>query len=142
MDTRGKELYNKLVEKIDKLEPFKFIRWGDGDLRIYFETGRGSNEYDYDRFGAKNLKKCMDGDFYYGIQNYAKEKFKNELPDREWVNADIFHYASIDGRLRPLFGALKGKDIVIVGPKFLKDIEIIKYNHFIEVPERNCFKAL
>lgn len=140
MDTRGKELFTELVNKIKNDEPFKLMRWGDGEWLTYFETGRASNEYKYNRHGAKNLQKCIDGDFYYGLQNFSKENKRFEIPKRKWVNGDVFHYASIDGRLCPLFKALNGKPVVIVGPKFLRGIEMINYTHFIEVPENNCFE--
>lgn len=108
---------------------------------MYFETGRASAEYDFDKEGGKNLQKCIDGNFYYGLQNLAKQNKRFDMPKRKWVNGDVFHYASIDGRLNPLFRALEGKDIVLVGPSFLRRVQGLKWKRSIPVPRRNCFKS-
>jgi hypothetical protein len=127
------------VNKLKNNEPFKFIRWGDGEWKTYFDIGR-SAEYKYNRHGAKDLRRCIDGDFYYGIQNMALKKFGNKIPKRKWINADMFHYAARDGKLNPLFRELRKKHIVFIGPEFLKAIEkYIPYKHWIEVPPRDCY---
>lgn len=137
MDTRGAELFNELVGKIKKNIPFKFVRWGDGEWIVYFNIKRKLCDSDPKPEAQKDIRRSLYGDFIYGVQNISKKLF--EIPKREWVNADIFHYASIDGRLSPLFKALKGKKIVLVGPKHLRDLKVIKVDKFIEVPPKNCW---
>jgi len=128
------------IKKIENNEPFKLVRWGDGEWLMYFKTGRPSAEYDYDEEGANNLQKCLDGDFYYGLQETSKRRFN--IPERKWIDADIFHHASIEGKLYPLIEVLKKRKLVFIGSSNLRKIgKILPYDKFVEVPPRNCYKS-
>ncbi len=74
------------------------------------------------------------------INAFIKE---NNLPAaEEWSEADILHRASIHGILPYFINAVNSSDnIILVAPDYLKGIKkILKYNHFISVPEKNCWQ--
>jgi hypothetical protein len=61
--------------------------------------------------------------------------------DLVWHNSDVFHYANRDGLLNPFIRQLRGKDVVVVGPPYLRALRdtAFKYAEFIEIPLKNCF---
>jgi len=88
--------------------------------------------------------------YYLGMQRFAKEdrypkqieKFlkDNDLENLNWVNADVFHHASIKGYFDQFFDLLTKRDdpVILVGPKYLENLGKF-YNLHIEIPEKNCW---
>lgn len=136
------------VDRINNNKPFNFLRYGDGEfLNIIKPELKSINaEMDYFPEAGIELKKTLDKskesyNTFYGLQSLANRTMSEHIPDNfDWHNADVFHYASRDGKLFPLIEALKIRPVVFVGPKYLRKIsDVIPYTYFIEIPDRNCY---
>jgi len=132
------------IDKIKKNEHFSFVRYGDGEWFTILGGKKGQivkNETDYNHKAGIELKKTIDEpkDYYYGIQGYSLKRFK--IQKRNWHDADVFHHASIAGKLFPLIKAMREKPVVFIGANYLRAIDkVIPYDHFIEIPDKNCYE--
>ena len=144
--------YDDFIEKIEKNEPFSFSRYGDGEWNAVFNKGgQNCDGHQYFPEMGKRLKNIVISNPKYnmGLQNMAKRLsgpqiddllMKNKV-DIEWSNSDILHHASIKGKLSRLFETLNGKNIVMVGPKHLRQTsKLFPYEQFIEVQKKNCWE--
>lgn len=141
------------VNKIEKSEPFVFARYGDGEWNAMFEkTGQNCDGHKYFKQMGEDLKESLNGysypNYFMGLQNLATTMYDKNIYDLlkakniniTWHNSDVFHYASIDGKLLPLIETLKKKNVIFIGPEYLKKIsEIIPYSKFIVVPDVDCY---
>jgi hypothetical protein len=143
------------VDKIDNNEHFSMIRFGDGEwMNIFGENYMGekiqkiNKEMDYFEDARVKLRKTIEepkesDNFFYAVQNLSIRQFGDKIPDYlDWHNCDVFHNASIKGQLYPLITSLNNKQVVFVGPEYVKLIEnIIPYIYFVIIPERNCYQS-
>jgi len=135
------------IDKIQNGEPFRFLRFGDGEF--WCANGEkkmiGKNEHgvfpaitEDIRYILSHLKK----EHYNGLQplSLTIPHLVKWIPEWDWCNADVFHEASIEGKLQPFFEALKGKKVVIVSSqKMMKIKPIIDYYDFITVKPQDCY---
>ncbi len=133
-----------IVEKIKNDVPFAFSRWGDGEwLNIRKEPGMNCDgNYYYHGLGDE-LKKIAETrqDYYMGAQDYKLYNLLSDVenyPNQDWIDADVFHKASTDGKLLPLIDVLRDKHVVYIGNKSLLDLPFI--NEFIEIPYNNVWR--
>lgn len=135
--------------------PFSFSRYGDGEWRaILGNKGRNCDGHEYFPEMAHQLRDALihPGSYFFGMQNYAMRKLGRQLYhfirkngiSITWHNSDVFHYASLAGELFPLISALRGKEVVMVGPSYLTSLptDFFPVSHCITVPESNCFLAI
>lgn len=134
--------YNTILNKINNEEPFAFTRWGDGEwYNVNKKEGQNcdGNIY-YKDLGDELLKIVSEKqDYYLGTQtliNYSIQESK-KYP-QNWIDADIFHKASINDNLYKFIASLEKKHIVYIGNKSLDKLTFI--NEFIEIPLNNCWK--
>lgn len=144
------------MDKIKNNEHFKFSRYGDAEWMFYFKKGHANsdaidgckivrNETDYNESISSLLAETIDNpkesnSYFYALQNMSLRVFGNRIPKLNWHNADVFHYASIRNELLPFLQLLREKNLVFIGGQYLRNIEtLLPYNHFIEVPEKNCY---
>lgn len=119
----------KHVENLGK--PYKFIRLGDGQMRIL--EGKNLREHDYFSGMIADMQKMMRNEqAVFGVQRTSQSYFGYDYP-----NGDVFHYASKNGELRPFIKKLRRLNTVFISPPFHKKLNI--YKQFIEIPERNCY---
>jgi hypothetical protein len=123
--------------------PFAFSRFGDGEwLNIRKVEGRNcdGNEY-YPDLGDR-LKRIVSSkqDYILGAQDYKKFNLLSDVelyPVNDWVDADVFHKASMDGELEPFFECLSKVHVVYIGNSFLQTLPFI--DEFIPIPLRNVW---
>lgn len=60
----------------------------------------------------------------------------------QWVKKEILAAANCQGELGSVFKALQKRKVLLIGPKHLRELEILKHNAFIEVPLPNAFTAI
>lgn len=148
-------MFDAFLKKIEDNEPFSFIRFGDGEFGAIFNSRPGGRNCDGHEFfpdmGEALTKVLVDRPKYYlGMQRFAQEethpveiaKFlkDNDLENLNWINADLFHHASIKGYFEQFFDTLNKRDegVILVAPGYLKDLG--QFNAaFVEVPEKNCW---
>lgn len=133
--------YNEIINKINNEEPFAFTRWGDGEwYNVNKVKGKNcdGNIY-YEDLGDELLKIVSEKQNYYlGTQtliNYSVQESK-KYP-QNWIDADVFHKASINGKLEKFITTLEKKYIVYIGNKSLSKLHFI--NEFIEIPYNNSW---
>lgn len=138
--------YDEMVELIKSGKPFAFSRWGDGEW-ITIRGGRDGEGHGGNADGnfyyldlGKRLKQIVSQkqDYIMGAQSSASLPSDRDKYDQDWINADIFHKASIHGKLDKLFNALDGRHVVYVGNESLKKLPFI--NEFVEIPFKNVWK--
>lgn len=145
-----------VLSKLRAGKPFAFSRWGDGEWRSVLGKVAGSNCDGHDFFPkmGQELGEVLKRrpDYMLGMQNFALKMFPERIPawlkehgltDLVWYNADVFHYASIKGKLGNILEALNGRHVVVVGPDHLKRLKPshIAYESFVDVPPKNAYLA-
>jgi len=148
---------SQYVNRLKNNEYFSFVRYGDGEWIALFR-GAGwvscrmqsvSKEIQADMLQSL-IAHVSAPRLIFGLQHYAVRRFekhigrflhRHKLKNISWVEADVFHYASLRGLLFPLIEQLRQMKVVIVGPNFLYKMKegIFNYSAFVEVPLRNCY---
>jgi len=131
---------------------FSFVRFGDGEWSaILGDPGANCDGHMYFPELGQRLAGTLKAprDMYYAMQPYALSRdarrivrfIHRERIALRWHDADVFHDASCQGRLAPFVRALRGRPVVVVGPAHLRPLneQVFPYEHFVEVPARNCF---
>ena len=155
--------YDDITAKIRNGEPFTFARWGDGEWNAVFVGTRwqeivkkGPHQGNCDRHLyfedlGEALREVLHSKPAYlmGIQGMTmrseklwpcvKEFLKENRLEFDWINSDMFHHASIKGRLGSFFEALSGREVIIIGPSFLSGLCNKLKAKLIEIPEINCW---
>lgn len=138
------------VRKLEAGIPFAFSRWGDGEWRaILGESGQNCDGHAYTGALRNDLSTVLKSrpDYLLGMQPFAVRQLGGRIEGwlerrhlhLNWIDADVFHRASIDGRLEPLLEALP--PVLLVGPAYLERINIIPVVSHLVVPDRNCYES-
>ena len=132
-----------IINKIKNLEPFAFTRWGDGEwynLNKIKGKNCDGNTY-FEDLGDELLKIVSEPqDYYLGVQTLIPYSVsQSKLYPQNWVDADVFHKASIKGNLNKFIDELERQHVVYIGNKSLSKLTFI--NEFIEIPINNCWKS-
>lgn len=142
--------FEQYLTWIKERKPFTFSRWGDGEWSaILGREGKNCDGHEYFAEMGKELARVLKSNPHYevGIQNHALRTMpeimpwieKNHLPIDQWVNADVWHHASIKEQFDPFFDAIQNRPVLLVGPHCLTKMEI--HSYWVEVPERNCWQS-
>jgi len=121
--------------------PFAFSRWGDGEF-LNVNKAQGSNcdgNIYYSDLGDE-LKQILQSkqDYYLGVQTlvgYSMNESK-KYP-QVWSDSDVFHRASMKGKLDLTFDMLSKEHIVYIGNESLSSLPFI--DEFIEIPYNNIW---
>lgn len=137
--------YMNMVDNLKVNKPFKFARYGDGE--IYCMKGKhGGNcdnhSYFPDLGSALRQSITEEPSYMVGIQPLSVSHLKPDVLDyfghfKKLYNADILHNASIAGQLGTFFHALESRYVVLVGPAHLAGL-FPECVHIV-VPSLNCW---
>lgn len=136
--------YDELVSKIKNKDPLALSRWGDGEwLNIRKAPGTNCDGNIYYPDLGDRLEKIANvkQDYYMGAQDYKKFNLLSDVEKydkQNWIDADMLHKASMEGRLDTLIDALEGTEVVYIGNKDLKNLAFI--DTFIAIPDKNVWK--
>ena len=137
-----------ICRKIRDDEPFAFSRWGDGEWNCIWQRGdKNCDNHLYFTDLGERLLEILKGhpEYYVGMQPLSIRIFGNKIPaffkrynltDLKWVNADVLHDASVADFLEEFFAALKGKNVLLVGPERLNALGW----PMVTIPLENCWK--
>lgn len=138
--------YERMLENIKEGIPFKFARYGDGE--IYCMNGKNGANCDNHKYfmdlGEALRQSVREEPMYMvGIQplsvSHIPDKVSNYFGHfKRLYNADVLHNASIDGRLNEFMSALQGRYVILVGPAHLASL--FPENVHIVLPEIDCWK--
>jgi hypothetical protein len=152
--------YEKLLGLIETGEPFRFMRWGDGEMRCVLRPEPHKSNCDghpyYKSLSGQlqrvlvhqNRQQCD----YHGIQRLGREKypeFERTYPNISFCEADILHHASRDGQLGAMIDLLKllprSRKVVVVGPehvcRFFSGLLVYSKLFCIQIPQHDCWRA-
>lgn len=129
------KFYNELISKLQKGEPFKFSRWGDGEwgcMAGWQGENRDGNKYTPELADALKYILLSSPDYYMGIQYgvlynpiLRDDVFKWMFDTKyrlNWVNGDILHQASEFGYLGEFVDVLKKRNIIYIGADYFREI--------------------
>ena len=142
------------VDKLNAGETFSFNRFGNGEwdciLDLFTRTRSGSQEFTpklrteltkviTERHASPNsILAIQNIPYLIKIDMLSKvEPWLKDKPKIKWHLGDVFHRASRDGQLAPLFAALKKHRVIIVGPPWLMSLPFSSV--FVPVVEKNCW---
>jgi len=134
--------YDDIVEAILLSKPFAFSRWGDGEwLNIRKAPGGNcdGNLYYHDLGDALQEIVTVKQEYILGAQDkqWNLPTDVDKYPQQDWIDADIFHKASMENRIFLLGEALQSRHVVYIGNKDLKRLPFI--DEFIEIPPNNVW---
>lgn len=141
--------YQLFLQKINNNEPFHFARYGDGEFySIWGKKGSNVDGHSYNIPGmGDDLRRTLTErkDYFYGLQPLIARKKRLEIDrvcgrDFPWVNADVLHDASAEGKLWDFIDILKNRSCVFVGQPHLLRLDLDwNVSFLIKVPARNCY---
>jgi len=129
-------------------KPFTFARYGDGEFSAILQRGeKNCDGHQYYPEMGKALADILKSEppYQIGIQQHALRTIpelpawlsKNGLKVEDFVNADVWHHASIKNQFDAFFEAIQNRSVLLVGPHMLTKMDI--HSYWVEVPTVNCW---
>ena len=163
-------LYNRLIQSIREENHFSFMKMGDGDILAYFHHPiiHTTMSDEYRKIFSKSLQPFIehkistnDPKIILGIENntpyFKAEQFESLKWPAEKIlelfeklkhtdslenNCMVFSYIYAKEGLGRLFQSLSDKNIIIVGPEYLKRINIESRSiNYVVTPVRNSWET-
>ena len=163
-------LYNRLIQNIREEHYFSFMKMGDGDILAYFHHPiiHTTMSDGYRKIFSKSLQPFIehkistnDPKIILGIENntpyFKVEQFESLKWPAEKIlelfeklkhtdslenNCMVFSYIYAKEGLGRLFQSLSDKNIIIVGPEYLKRINIESRSiNYVVTPVRNSWET-
>ena len=159
--------YEWWVSKIEREEPYTFVRFGDGELNAIIWTNRGhgggrTKNGDGHSLRIKPMRRLLrmsikqppnDGNYYRSLwmddnckpmERLAREHLDKIAPNVTWYNALAIHFANVQGKAFRYFEAMRNQQrpVVVIGPAHLRAIDrrgCFDYDGFVQVPYHNAF---
>lgn len=137
--------YQDYLEYIKNKKPFAFSRFGDGEWQNIKGNLTKSHQNCDGNIYYKDLGKRLEEivstkrDYYLGMQSMSERNWPWLLEEykQEWVQSDVFHKASMKGRLSGFVEILKESHVVYIGNESLKSLPFV--NEFVQLPLQNCW---
>ena len=144
------------VDKIEAGETFSLARYGNGEIGGILgnlrRTPSGSQSFTPELRGALvEALQYRDETYYLALQN---ERYLRNLglwsswrkwcvecaPGIEWHFGDVFHRANRRGDLGPLVKALKARGVLMVGPEWLRSLDVARWN--VTIQHKDCWTEI
>jgi hypothetical protein len=162
-------LYNRLIENIRDENYFSFMKMGDGDILAYFHHPiiHTTMSDEYRKIFSKTLQPLIehkistnDPKIILGIENNTPFFKVEQFEDHKWPaekildffeklkhtdslknNCMVFSYIYAKEGLVRLFKSLSDKNVILVGPEYLKRINIESRSiNYVVTPVRNSWE--
>lgn len=146
-------IYDEFMDKLKTQQNFSLVRYGDGEWAVILKKEPLYSSVILRRF-EKVDGLIRSGDvmlniiksspkYYFGLQNLAlnlwPEDIENTIPaDVNVVNSDMLHRLSEMGSLGDFFEVLKTRELILLGPEYLKNLKFLKFDHVIS-PDPNSW---
>lgn len=146
--------FDQFFEIIRDEKPIAFSRFGDGEWNCILSPNDAKGNCDghkYFQSLSSQLREVIRmyagfNSYYLGMQNFAIQRMGDRIQSYlqsvnqfsiEWIDADVFHKASIKSRFKEFIDLVRTKETIIVGPAYLRKLDC--YSHFVEIPEKDCW---
>lgn len=148
--------YQWYLTQLREGRPFALARWSDGEWPcVLGRQGANTDQHPYSvelrRDLTDTLAEIRDrgAPYLIGLQEMVvrNHPLNEQVHDWmvahkitiPWVSGEVFHRASVRGKLRPLFEALAARSVILVGPTRLGAMTTyFPIRQHIEVPLINC----
>ncbi len=136
-------MYDTFIKNLEENIHFSFSRYGDGEWALILKKdpvfSRLKIRWGNDIEETGNiLRECIlsKPEYYVGIQPLAVRMFGDEIlnflpEDIILCNSDIFHKSSMKDRIDIFFNVLKNRNVVIIGPEYLKTFSYFSFTHIV-----------
>ena len=136
-------LYEDIIRKVNEVEHFTFVRYGDGEWALMLKKEPKYSQilanwnYTISSIGGILLKILKSSpEYFFGVQPLAyslwKEDIDKAIPDNVRVmDADILHKKSLLGDIDDFFESLKKRNVILVGPEYLQELNLFEFEHVI-----------
>lgn len=139
--------FDNICTMLREGRPFAFSRFGDGEFNAIFgEEGANSDGHRYFPDLGRRLREIVERKPQYlmGLQTHAvmvhgARPIRALSPGVQWVLADSLHNASMEGQLGRFFGALDGREILLVGAPHHQRLAEGRSWQFAEVALGDCW---
>lgn len=136
---------------LESASPFSFSRWNDGQWRMVLgkvDGGTGDG-HKYAKVIGDDLRAVLLGrpDYMLGLQGLSIRGSLGKgvkawlqetgLENLQWVDADVFHHASLDNTIGPLVQQLSDREVVVVGPEHMRHLSFT--SHFVQIPQTGAY---
>lgn len=146
--------FDQFLETIRDEKPLAFSRFGDGEWNCILSPNDAKGNCDGHKYFQSLSYKLREtirlyhptNNYYLGMQNFAIQRMGDRIQaylqsinqhSIEWIDADVFHRASIKSRFKEFIDLVRTQNTIIVGPSYLRKLDC--YSHFVEVPEKDCW---
>jgi hypothetical protein len=160
------QTYSRILSLLASGKPFRFNRFGDGEWQamLAFDpewAGRfpktkmvscglhGTNANLAEALKETLLSRTPG---FFGFQPLAARVMgdailewltRNGVSESPWLNSDVFHYASVDGRLKEFVTCVRSRPSVLVGPAHIAPVKIIlNTTSHVMVPDTDCWSSV
>lgn len=140
---------NDVVDCIRSKREFSLSRWGDGEFAALFgDNGQNCDGVKYAPDMVAELRAIIESRPTYtmGRQPFhplcytEKRKAQIEaIKGIDWADADMFHEASKQGRLKPFLKSLANRKVIIVGNKRLLGLKTFFDFSILTTPDTNAW---
>jgi hypothetical protein len=156
-DNFYKNVFSEFIQLLDNKSNFSFVRYGDGEWSLIMKKDPplthitnlwGPEILSMGDWLGGSIKDAPRADNYYvGMQPLAvhlwREDIERELPeDLNVCNADTLHNSSIDNTLPYLINSLVARNLIVVGPEYLKNLSILKDFQHVVTPEKYAWNHI
>jgi len=141
---------------------FSFIRLGNGEwgciLGILQCTPSGSQALNISSLRQGLVESVRrhqkDESYFLAMQSRTylehvqllrpiEQWLRKNAPSVRWHCGEVFHKASLKGRLYPLIAQLRKMQVIVVGPSYLRKLRksTFGYEDFVEVRVKDCYQG-
>lgn len=135
--------FTKICDMLRRSEAFKFARYGDGEIFcMNGKIGRNCDKHEYfPDLGLALHEALKNANYMVGLQplSISEGHQRGYFDHLTVLNADVLHNASIQHRLFEFVDAMKGRFVVLVGPKHLEKLAGKVFGYQIVIDELNCW---
>lgn len=139
--------YGEICAKLAAGTPFSYSRFGDGEFKAVF--GAEGVNCDGHRFFpdlGQRLTEILESKPGYmlgllpqAVRVHGVEPILALSDGIRWVLANSLHLALLEGRIDPLFEALAGRNVLLVGPEHLREFAAARNWAYVPVASRDCW---
>lgn len=147
--TRTPHTLDEVINFVRAEINFSLSRWGDGEFAALFgDNGSNCDGVKYESDMEAELWTILDSKptytigkqpFHDGLYSHKRKEQIEAIEGINWVNADMFHEASKQGRLKPFLKSLKNRRVLIVGNKRLSKLQTFFDFELIPTPDTNAW---
>lgn len=142
-----RDVFDDLRGMLEEGRPFAFSRFGDGEFyAIFGAEGENCDGHRYFPDMGRRLAEIVAAEPPYlmalnpvALAMHDAERLRASSGGTHWVSGFSIQRVMMDGRGEEIFGALAGRDVLLVGPEHLRELARGRKWDQVTVPSRDCW---